>query len=220
MWNKYVMELKKGGYMKYISHLDMVRLFKNAFKKAGIKLAYSQGFNPHPKMGFALPLSLGYSSDCEILEFELKEDMKTAEISDKMTCVLPKGIEILSCKESKEGKSFAARVYAASYEITIPALAGFKRGIDELCEDFLKQEGIFALKRQKKTGTQKEIDIKSMIRALSGKPSCGEMVLYAKLDAGSNSSLSPELLISAFISFAGIDVAREEIDVKRTVVLF
>ena len=80
MRNQYVIEIKKDGYMKYISHLDMIKLFKTSFKKAGIKLAYSQGFNPHPKMGFAQPLSLGYSSSCELLEFETKDDINPNEI--------------------------------------------------------------------------------------------------------------------------------------------
>ena len=214
------MEIKKDGYIKYISHLDMVKLFKNAFKKAGIRLAYSQGFNPHPKMGFAQPLSLGYSSVCEILEFEMKDDMEPAQILEKMSNIMPGGIELLSCKRFMGGKSFAARTFAASYEITIPAPPGFERQIDELCEEFLKQEKIIVLKRQKKTGNQKEIDIKSMIRSLSGTASLEKVVLNVKLDSGSHSNLSPELLISSFISFAGVEASREEIDVKRTELFF
>ena len=168
MWNKYVMEVQKDGYIKYISHLDMIKLFKNAFKKGGIKLAYSQGFNPHPKIGFAQPLSLGYSSSCEILEFEMMEDMEPAQILDKMCPIMPKGIALINCRRSTDNNRLAARTVAAAYEITIPVKQDFKCQIDELCEAFLKQENIFALKRQKKTGSQKEIDIKSMIKSLSG----------------------------------------------------
>ena len=236
MVNKYVMEIKKDGYIKYISHLDMVKLFKNAFKKAGIGLAYSQGFNPHPKMGFAQPLPLGYSSSCEILEFETKEDMEPDWVLAQIRGAVPEGIAALSCKRFAGGKSFAARAYAASYEITIPegqgktarwfrgpdSGGGAGRGcrIDELCEEFLNQEKIIALKQQKKTGSQKEIDIKNMIRSLSGAEVSGKTVLNAKLDAGSNSNLSPELLISSFISFAGACAEREDIDVKRVALFF
>ena len=59
--SKYIVEFSKTGAMCYISHLDMMRLFNRLFKRADIRLAYSKGFNPHPKMGFAQPLSLGYS---------------------------------------------------------------------------------------------------------------------------------------------------------------
>ena len=70
MSTRYVLKFTKSGYVKYISHLDLLRLFKRAFKKTGLTLKYSQGFNPHPKMGFAQPLSLGYSSICELIEYE------------------------------------------------------------------------------------------------------------------------------------------------------
>ncbi|MFR0902151.1 MAG: TIGR03936 family radical SAM-associated protein [Anaerovoracaceae bacterium] len=67
MANRYVLKFTKNGYAKYTSHLDMLRFFKRAFRKSGISLRYSQGFNPHPKMSFAQPLSLGYSSSFELL---------------------------------------------------------------------------------------------------------------------------------------------------------
>jgi len=248
MWNKYVMEIKKDGYIKYISHLDMVKLFKNAFKRAEIKLAFSQGFNPHPKMGFAQPLSLGYSSVCEILEFETKDNVDPKQIVAKMSEMMPKGLEILSCKRTQSSKSFAARTVAATYEITIPVDVGgigevgsggadnvdmnrlANLNIDELCSNYLKQNQIIVLKKQKKTGLQKEIDIKSMIQSLLGKlvtisnaddgATSYAIVLNAKLDSGSNSNLSPELLISSFNKFGGIETAREEIEVKRLELFF
>ena len=70
---KYVMTFSKTGTICYTSHLDLMRMFKRAFKRGGIKLAYSQGFNPHPKLGFAQPLSLGYEGMKELMEFETVE---------------------------------------------------------------------------------------------------------------------------------------------------
>ena len=67
--NRYVMKFYKDGYVKYTSHLDLLRIFKRSFKKTGLALQYSQGFNPHPKMGFAQPLSLVYTSKCELIVF-------------------------------------------------------------------------------------------------------------------------------------------------------
>ena len=239
------MEIKKDGYMKYISHLDMMKLFKNAFKIAGIRLDYSQGFNPHPKMGFAQPLPLGYSSLCELLEFETKEYMEPAVINDKIGGVVPKGIKPLGCRRTDGGKSLSARTYAAAYEITIPVSSDFDVKNDAgLCADFLKREKITVIKKQKKTGRQAETDIRCKIRELSVakqefRPDANAtvsevsqsdlsgvhmetpvIVLKAKLDCGSDSNLSPELLISAFCSFAGISAAREEIDVRRTEIFF
>ena len=84
MANRYVIKFSKMGYVKYTSHLDLLRTFKRAFKKTQLGLRYSQGFNPHPKMGFAQPLSLGYASRCELIEFELSEPCETAEILRRM----------------------------------------------------------------------------------------------------------------------------------------
>ncbi|MCL1983066.1 MAG: TIGR03936 family radical SAM-associated protein [Clostridiales bacterium] len=220
MRNKYVIELSKGGYMKYISHLDMVRLFKNAFKRAGIRLVYSQGFNPHPKLSLAQPLSLGYSSTCELLEFEIAEDLPPAEILDRMNPMMPKGIELFKCRRMAEGKSYASRAVAASYEVCIPIKAGDRCDAEGLCRDFLKQESIQAFKRQKKTEIKKETDIKGMIRELHGELLNDKIILYIKSDAGNRSNLSPELFISAFVSFSGINAAREDISVKRTGLFF
>ena len=68
--SRYVVKFYKEGVLRYISHLDLLRLFKRSFKRVDIKLQYSQGFNPHPKMSFAQPLSLGYDSRGEYLEIE------------------------------------------------------------------------------------------------------------------------------------------------------
>ena len=217
---KYSMEFTKYGYMKYISHLDMIRLFRNAFKKAGIRLAYTQGFNPHPKMGFASPLSLGYLSECEVVEFETNENTEPQIICDKMAAILPAGIGIKSCCAFMSEKSLASRVLASSYEIRMPVKERFSMSALEMCEDFLRRENIVVSKKMKKTAMIKQIDIKSMIRGLSAQGGDGEIILHAELDSGSTANLSPELLISAFISFFEIDVLREEIDVKRTKLFF
>lgn len=95
--NKYVIKFTKQGYIRYTSHLDMLRLFKRTFKKCGIDMAYSKGFNPHPKMGFAQPLSLGYTSSCEYLELETKEHYEPKEIMERIVKYMPEGVELLSC---------------------------------------------------------------------------------------------------------------------------
>ena len=81
---RYIMQFSKTGTSCYISHLDLVRVFHRAFKRAGIKLEYSKGFNPHPKMGFAQPLSLGYTGIREYIEFENQGGARSAKIWGEM----------------------------------------------------------------------------------------------------------------------------------------
>ena len=65
---------QKTGNAVYISHLDLMRLFQRAFKRAGLPLTHTQGFNPRPSVSIALPLSVGVESRCELLDFELETD--------------------------------------------------------------------------------------------------------------------------------------------------
>ena len=82
MSERYVIKFSKGGYAKYTSHLDLLRFFKRAFRKTGVDLKYSQGFNPHPKLSFAQPLSLGYLGDNELVEFETNTCQDPVELEN------------------------------------------------------------------------------------------------------------------------------------------
>ena len=106
---KYIIEFRKTGVMCFTSHLDIMKVFKRSFKRGGIKLAYSQGFNPHPKMGFAQPLSLGYEGLSEFIEFETAKEYdaegeggaSAAEgILETMRGMMPEGLELLAIKEA------------------------------------------------------------------------------------------------------------------------
>lgn len=219
--NRYVMEFSKTGTICYTSHLDVMRLFKRCFKRAGIALAYSQGFNPHPKMGFAQPLSLGYEALQEYIEFETSEQRDPQELLEAMRGVMPEGIDLLACtRQEKERKSLSALTCAARYEVYIPSDAA-PDDCERLAEAYLAQERIVTLKKQKKKKELKEVDIKPMIRQFTAASAEeGGMVLTMLLDQGSTSNLSPELVISTFLSFAGIGTDRSEIGVTRTRLLF
>ncbi len=218
--NRYVIKFSKSGYAKYTSHLDMLRLFKRSFKKTGIALNYSQGFNPHPKMGFAQPLSLGYSSKCELIEFETIDNWETDEILSKMIPEMPEGIELLLCsKLSSNIKSLAADAEEAKYRIYIPV----KSPLDKICalkEAYLNQDEILALKRQKKSKELKEVNIKSMIRKFDLMNVEKVVIIDTVLDCGSQSNCSPELVIASFLDFAKIDTPRYNIEVEREQLTF
>lgn len=78
--DKYRMLFSKTGRAVYISHLDLMRTVTRAFMRAECKLKYSEGFNPHPNISIALPLSVGCESVCEIMDFKMREDMTCEEI--------------------------------------------------------------------------------------------------------------------------------------------
>ncbi|MEG0829087.1 MAG: TIGR03936 family radical SAM-associated protein [Anaerovoracaceae bacterium] len=214
--SKYAIKFSKEGYLCYISHLDLLRLFKRAFKKADIRLIHSQGYNPHPRLGFAQPLSLGYSSICEFLEVETIDHYPIYEIETNLQKLMPTGIKILCAIELPgDLKSLAATNVEAEYLIGIPVHNGFEKDGDTLCQEFLAQDEIIEQKRQKKTKKMIDMDIKPKIRFLNFLFTDTTLIVTAQLDAGSISNLSPELLISAIAKFLSIDTPRSDIQVMR-----
>lgn len=213
--NKYAVAFSKNGYIKYTSHLDMLRLFKRAFRRSGIDLAYSRGYNPHPRMGFAQPLSLGYSADFEILEFDSDENCDPKELKERIHG-LPEGIRILSAARLPSGrKSLAACCRSAVYDVRFP-IPFYQKDYPKVVQDFLSLDEIMALKRQKKTKKLREVDIRSKIRRIRAVPDeQNRLVLELELDCGSQSNLSPELVIQAFTKYDGEDTPRYEIEVRR-----
>lgn len=206
--SKYIVIFSKEGYAKYTSHLDINRLFRRSIRKQGIKLAYSQGFNPHPKMSFGQPLSLGYEAKREVLELETTENYQCWFIKDKLSEAMPQGIRIKDCINMPEGiKSLAAICDYAEYEVSFPN----EVAIDEFVEGYLAQDEIIATKKNKKKQIV-EVDIKNKIRELYV---YDNNIMFLKLDSGSLSNLSPELVISTFINYSKLDIDRTDIEVCR-----
>ena len=209
---RYAAKFTKQGYIKYISHLDMMRLFERLFKRTGIKLKYSNGYNPHPKIAFASPLSLGYESLGEVVEFETVKDYLPSELMKTMNENLAEGIRITAVKGDIEGKSLASRCVSAEYIAYLP-----KSDLNQdVISSYLSQPEITALKKQKKTKKLVEVDIKDRILGLKGDNIDDKFVMTIKCDMRSDSSLSPELVIQSFISFAAPEIRREDIEVVRT----
>lgn len=218
---KYAVKFSKTGTICYTSHLDIMRLFNRTIKRAGIKLAYSQGFNPHPKMVFAQPLSLGHTGLNEYIEIETTEDHEPGYIAEKLSELMPPGLDIKGCERMAEGrKTLAAMTVAAEYMIEIPLAKSVDMSDEEIAEFYMSQDRIVTLKKQKKKKVPVEIDIKPMIRQLQVLQQNGLIVMDTVLDSGSISNLSPELLIKTFTERLGIDTDRSEIDVTRKKIFF
>ena len=92
---------EKTGSAVWISHLDLMRLFQRAFKRAGLPLTHTQGFNPRPSVSIALPLSVGTQSHCELLDFELDgEEFSCDEILQRLNSSLVDGVHVLQVYEN------------------------------------------------------------------------------------------------------------------------
>ena len=184
---KFRLQFTKYGDMKYVSHLDLIRLFTRIFHRAELPLAYSEGFNPHPKMAVLLPLSVGFESKCEYIDVEFKEGVSMLDCMKKLKGNLPLGMEIPQITELNETSKKAKAIRYASYEISFPE----KITQDEL-DVFLGRDTIEVIKKTKRSeGTA---DIRPDIMDISVLENGN---ISAVISAESNANLKPDLLVLA-----------------------
>ena len=177
LWLRY----EKTENARYVSHLDFVRMYGRALRRAHLPVAFSEGFNPHPVIGFALPLPVGYTSECEIIEISFTEPVNPSLVVEKLNEVLVSGVRII---EGFEGKSRMKKLDYALYEI-------YPEKLPESVDEFLALKEIF-IEKKTKSGI-KETDIKSDIHSITLFDDKIEMVLAS----GSRRNLKPEVVMAA-----------------------
>lgn len=135
------------GRAKYISHLDLMRTFQRAFFRSGIQIRHTEGFNPSPFVSIALPLSVGYSSQCEILEFGLVGGASYEEVPARLTAAMPEGIVIHSCYPAQRPVKELSRV---NYIINMEYEEGRPLEAETALSRLLGQESLVVRKKSKK----------------------------------------------------------------------
>lgn len=190
---------EKTGNAVYISHLDLIRIFQRAFRRGGMLLKHSQGYTPHAYISILMPLPVGVSSRCEILDFELDESDATSlsQIPDLLNRTLPTGIRVLdayesSCKPKELAYLHAALTLEYDHGVTPETVAA----IEQL---FAKPE-IFVEKKTK-SGDFIQQNIQEMIRRCTILPEEDQIVLDCVVCA-QNPSLNPMQLVRAIEVYA------------------
>lgn len=195
----------KEGRIKYIGHLDLLRLFQRVIKSANIPIAYSQGFNPHSLLYFAQPLSVGVTSDGEYIDIHLTTQMDPDIIKSQMNQVLPQGLKVHDVYVlAEKSKTAMTLVDAAKYEIR------FKKDLTTenivgLFEDFYSQEEILVTRVSKKK--EKTINIKDFIYYCNIEDSKSSYVINVILAAGSRKNLNAEVFLKPFAEKINLDGA-------------
>ena len=209
-------KFKKGEKIKYISHLDLMRTFQRAIRRAKIPMVYSAGFNPQPEMSFAQALSLGVASQAEYLDLKINDSLSIYEIKERLNQNLPIGLEIIDILEQDiKSKSAMAIVTHSEYKISLLLDTLEALNMDDMILRFMEQEEIIAEKQKSKKDKRIiKFNIKPRIKEISfaGKKDTGEYVLNCILDCGSGSNLKTDTLIKALEDFWGIKVLDREIE--------
>ena len=187
---------EKLGNARYISHLDLMRVFQRAFKRAGLPLTHTQGFNPRPSVSIALPLSLGVESRCELLDFDLEHPCSCDEICGRLNAALIDGVHIRGVYEQGQKLKDLALLQSRlvlEYDRQIPD------AVYEQIQNLFFQPELIVEKKGKNGITQQ--DIIPMIRRLSVKRLTGEELEISALHSCQNPSLNPMQLVAAVTKY-------------------
>ena len=201
---------EKCGRAKYISHLDLNRCMLRTFRRSRLPIWYTEGFNPHPYYSFALALSLGFESSCEILDFNLNEDIPFDEIRDKLNAVMPEGMRIVKVAEQKQKITAIAK---AEYSFSLVS--------DETEELFAAVQELIAspeilIEKKTKKGL-KTVDIKSDMEILTCNKAENSIDISMYLPAGTQTNYNPTLFIEALKKTT--EIPFETKNIRRTAIL-
>ena len=219
-----IIKFTKGKEVRFVSHLDMLRLFQRAFRRARLPLAFSQGFNPHPLMSFATALSVGFTSEGEYLDVILTSDYPPQKLKEEVNNALPEGVRITDVFDAGDSKaSLTSVMRSAEYSIDVrfadPVPAG---AVESEISEMLSGE-ITVLKKTK--GGIKPTDIRPMILELSVL-SCeqGRAKLYMKGVLSAESGLNPELFLGELYKRLGTtgsaDINRLSVEMELDKIIF
>ncbi len=175
----------KTGPIRYISHLDLMRTMTRAIRRSGIDLWYTEGFNPHPYMTFALPLSLGMQSLCESMDIRIEGDATNEEICAALQSVMPDGIFVTAVKEPVLDPKF---ISFARFSVTFENAADPEQ-LRQKTDTLLSGESLIVQKK-----VMKEIDLLQSLQSYSLRVDGETLVLELVLPAGSVSNVNPSLL--------------------------
>lgn len=209
--SKFVLKYGRGEEVKYISHLDFVRFIHRVIRRADLPMEFSQGFNPHPIMTVAMPLSVGVTSDSEYMKIGFDGDFSEEYIKNTLNDNMPKGFKILAVRKDEGKKYDFSKLDRAEYIVKIETKSTFD------VKAFLENQELKVMKKSK-SGI-KESDIRPYIHNISEvSKDDNSLTLKMCLAAGNIYNLKPETVIDAMEKYSN-DFKAEFFVVHRAKIL-
>ncbi len=190
--SNYCIKYARDERVKYISHLDFIRMFHRTVRRAGLLMKFSEGFNPHPVMTVAMPLSVGITSESEYMKISFAEGYAENEIKDRINEAFPKGFEVIKVVKTEGKQHDFSKLDRALYEVIIEA-----SGIENFdAEKFLEKSELIVMKKTK--SGEKESDIRPYIYSLKEtKREENKLFLTMCIATGNSYNLKVETVVSA-----------------------
>ena len=211
-------KFRKWGCMKFIGHLDMLRFFQKAMRRADVDIRYSEGFSPHQIMSFAAPLGVGITSDGEYFDIEVHSTKSSKEMLADINAILVDGVEVTGYVAlPDEAKTAMSIVTAADYYLSYKegyvsplSLEEWKAKVSEL---FTDAESFTIIKKTKKS--EREIDLKPLVYDFNVLEQDGKPAFYINVSTGSVDNIKPELLLASMYEKLGLEYREEAIAIHR-----
>jgi len=192
-------KFSKEGTLRFVGHLDIMRYFQKAVRRAGIPIRYSEGYSPHQIMSFAAPLGMCVTGTGEYMDIETKDEeqllLSSAECMRRLNAEMAEGMKILSYRQiPKETENAMASVFSADYrvEFSDETDSRFTEILSGEIEKFMKEDSVTAVKEGK--NGPKEFDIRSMVHELKAE----DRTMTMNISQGSTANLKPQALIAYF----------------------
>lgn len=202
----------KTGVLRFIGHLDIMRLFQKAIRRAKLDVAYSKGYSPHQIISFAAPMPLGMTSEGEYFDGDFVSVTNSQDMIDRLNATMPEGVKVLDIVQLEEcAKPSMSVVTASDYYIyrNDECENDYLHKLGDALDNFMTQETIEIMK---KTKSKEEIsDIKPGIYKLEKK----DEGIYMLLASGSVLNLKPELVVEALCKYLNIEYNRYDYMVHR-----
>lgn len=184
------LKYKVVGHMSFLSHLEMMRLWQRALMRSGLPIAWSQGFNPRPKLSLGSAKGVGIEGLGEYIDMEFKTFLKAEEVMNALNDVLPEEVRVCDLREiSSQTKLLEAIINEAVYEITFEQ--GLPKDIEEKLQQFMAAESVLFLRRSPKK--DKELDLRAFV--YQGEIKDGVLFLWVK--TGTGGSVRPGEILTA-----------------------
>ena len=196
MSDKLRLRFSKTGRAVYISHLDLMQTMQRAFSRAGYALKYSEGYNPHPLISIALPLSVGAASLCELMDFRLREESELSLMPSRLSAALPEGIRVLDVYEPTRK---CAEIKWLEIEGVLEYDERDPHAMENALRAFFSRDSI-VITRKTKRGMG-ECDIRPAIREIDFTAAENGVHLHAVISA-QEPTLNPELLAESLRQLA------------------
>ena len=205
-------KFSKHGVVKFIGHLDFMRYFQKAIRRAGIDVTYSSGFSPHQIMSFASPLGVGHCSNGDYFDIEVNSHKGRQDMIERLNGAMVPGVIVENIVALGENAGNAmASVAAAGYTLEWKDGYEVPENLEDTVSKFYAQDSIMVTKQTKKSTL--ELDLKPGIYEIKATADS----IYMLVDASSSGNIKPALLLEAFYGFMGkefdplaIQITREE----------